>query len=44
MKLRVKGNVLDHAGKFEYSTIEPPLACFEPYLNRNSLESSSFYL
>ena len=42
MKLRVKDNALDHAGKFEYFTIEPPVACYEPYLNRNSLETSPF--
>ena len=44
MKLRIKDNALDHAEKFEYFTIESPVACYEPYLNRNSLESSSFYL
>ena len=42
MKLRVKDNALDHAGKFEYFTIEPPVTCYEPYLNRNSLEISPF--
>ena len=42
MKLRVKDNALDHAGKFEHFTIEPPVACYEPYLNRNSLETSPF--
>ena len=42
MKLRVKDNALDRAGKFDYFTIEPPVACYEPYLNRNSLENSPF--
>ena len=44
MRLRVKDNALDHAGKFGYFTIEPPVACCDPYLNRNSIESSPFYL
>ena len=44
MRLRVKDNALDHAEKFGYFTIEPPVACCDPYLNRNSIESSPFYL
>ena len=42
MKLIVKNNELNHAGKFENFTIEPPVACYKPYLNRNSIAVSPF--
>ena len=44
MTLGVKDNGLNHAGKIVYFTIKLPNACYEPCLNKNSIESFALYL